>query len=186
VGVFGASAPPRSTSLSAAPRDPARCIRRCASLASRPLSWSLPLPQRLSRSVGSASLVQRAPFVLLDACQSCLCAFEPVGSCIAGPWGLPFRASRSRSWFSFRARPQTASPPGWLAGGSPPSRFLAPTALATPGIHLHRVCLTRLRSVSRVSHPPDGFLPPMSCGLVSCRWRSWGSALQSFSLRTKS
>jgi hypothetical protein len=37
----------------------------------------------------------------------------------------------------------------------------------------------------RVSHPLDGLFPSWPSGLVSCRWHSWGSPLQSFSLRTK-
>lgn len=41
----------------------------------------------------------------------------------------------------------------------------------------------RVRSDSRVSHPPAGFLPSVPSGLVSCPWRSWGCPLQSFFLR---
>jgi hypothetical protein len=33
-----------------------------------------------------------------------------------------------------------------------------------------------VRSAFRVSHPPDGLLPLRPSGLVSCRWRSWGSS----------
>jgi hypothetical protein len=48
------------------------------------------------------------------------------------------------------------------------------------------VCLAPVRSAFRVSRPLDGFLPLHPSGLVSCRSRSWGSPLQSFSLRAKS
>jgi hypothetical protein len=40
--------------------------------------------------------------------------------------------------------------------------------------HIARVCLTRLRSVFRVSYPPDGLPRPDPSGLVSSRKRSWG------------
>jgi len=46
--------------------------------------------------------------------------------------------------------------------------------------YVARVCLTRLRSVSRVSYPPDGFPRFVPSRLVSSRKRSWGCALQSF------
>jgi hypothetical protein len=49
------------------------------------------------------------------------------------------------------------------------------TGLASPGCG----------AAPRVSHPLDDLLPAWPSGLVSCRWRSWGFALQSFSLRTK-
>jgi len=35
-------------------------------------------------------------------------------------------------------------------------------------------------SAFRVSHPPDGFLPPEPSGLVSCRCHSWGFPLRAF------
>lgn len=40
-----------------------------------------------------------------------------------------------------------------------------------------------VRSVSRDSHPPDGFLHDQPCELVSSHWRSWGSTLQSSTSR---
>jgi hypothetical protein len=40
-----------------------------------------------------------------------------------------------------------------------------------------------VRSAYRVSHPLDGLLPRTPSGLVSCRKRSWGCPLQSFSLQ---
>jgi hypothetical protein len=40
------------------------------------------------------------------------------------------------------------------------SRVLVPSALAESGSDIPRDYLTRLRSVSRVSHPPDALLPP--------------------------
>jgi hypothetical protein len=41
--------------------------------------------------------------------------------------------------------------------------------------NIARVCLTRLRSVSRVSYPPDGLPRSDPSRLVSSRKRSWGS-----------
>jgi len=40
---------------------------------------------------------------------------------------------------------------------------------------IRRACRARLRSVSRVSHPPDGLLLHAPPGLVSSRWRPRGS-----------
>jgi hypothetical protein len=77
-----------------------------------------------------------------------------------------------------RRRPQSSR-----GSAVPLMRFRPLQRIRTTGAtFITRVCLTRLRSVSRVSHPPDGLLPRRPCGLVSCRWRSWGSPLQSFSL----
>lgn len=44
----------------------------------------------------------------------------------------------------------------------------------------------RPHSAFRVSHPPDVSRIAMPRGPVSCRWRSWGFALQSFFLLAKS
>jgi hypothetical protein len=64
-----------------------------------------------------------------------------------------------------------------------PPRVSSSTALSDPGgyVHIRRVYLARLRSAFRVSHPLDGLFRPDPSGLVSSRWRSRGSALQSFS-----
>lgn len=43
-----------------------------------------------------------------------------------------------------------------------------------------RACLTRSACASRLSQPPDAFVRPAPTGLVSCRIRPWGCALQSF------
>jgi len=50
---------------------------------------------------------------------------------------------------------------------------------------IRRVYLSRLRSAFRGSHPLGVLLPREPCGLISCRWRSWGCPLQSFPLRTE-
>jgi hypothetical protein len=59
-------------------------------------------------------------------------------------------------------------------GASPevlcPSSALRRRGLRFPGLP-HPV-----RSAFRISHPLDGFLPLRPSGLVSCRWRSWGSS----------
>jgi len=41
---------------------------------------------------------------------------------------------------------------------------------------------SQIRSTFRLSQPLGGLRPPVPCGLVSCRWHSWGYPLQSFSL----
>jgi hypothetical protein len=46
------------------------------------------------------------------------------------------------------------------------------SALEDIGSPLHPGLPHPVRSASRVSHPPDGFLLPIPPGLVSCRWRS--------------
>jgi hypothetical protein len=38
----------------------------------------------------------------------------------------------------------------------------------------------RVRSTFRLSQPPGGLLPATPSGLVSCRWRSWGSPFRAF------
>jgi hypothetical protein len=96
------------------------------------------------------------------------------------PRSLP----ESRPFQGIAAAPARA-PPHLSARGSSitrgPPRVSSPSALSAgriyvtgPGVPLP------VRSVSRDSHPPDGFLCDPPCGLVSSRWRSWGSTLQSF------
>lgn len=59
-------------------------------------------------------------------------------------------------------------------GSSPLQRTHSGEPGRDPRAAIRRVCLTRLPSASRVSHPPGGLLPPELHGLVSCRSRSWG------------
>jgi hypothetical protein len=70
--------------------------------------------------------------------------------------------------------------PGWAAP-APPMRSYAPTASPRtkqqpvwPGLPHPVACALRF------SQPPDAFVRPVPGGPVSCRIRSWGSALQSF------
>jgi hypothetical protein len=59
-----------------------------------------------------------------------------------------------------------------------PSKVLSPTAFSQPrGATLtRRISQThRLRYALRVSHPLDVLLPPRPAGLISSRYRSWGS-----------
>jgi hypothetical protein len=58
--------------------------------------------------------------------------------------------------------------------------FGFPLTLEATGSDLHRACLTRLCSVSRLFQPPDGLFLPRPSGFVSRRWRPWDSPLQRF------
>jgi hypothetical protein len=49
--------------------------------------------------------------------------------------------------------------------GPPLVGFCAPTAYEVRGSDRHRACLTRLRCASRLSQPPDAFIPP--CALAT-------------------
>lgn len=53
----------------------------------------------------------------------------------------------------------------------PLQRFASREEPLSPG----RIPARRLRCVPRVSHPLDALLPPRPAGLVSSRFRSWGS-----------
>jgi hypothetical protein len=63
-------------------------------------------------------------------------------------------------------------------------RFLAPTAYEVTGSDLRRVCLARLRCVSRLSQPPDALFPPKPCQFCFAPATLMGFALQRFSLPT--
>jgi hypothetical protein len=52
-------------------------------------------------------------------------------------------------------------------------------------VHSSRALPRSVRSVFRVSHPLDGFLPADPAGYFSSRKHSWGSPLQSFFLTSK-
>jgi hypothetical protein len=58
--------------------------------------------------------------------------------------------------------------------------FVGPSTLEAMGSDPHRVCLTRLCCVFRLSQPPDALFLPEPSGFVSRRWRPWASALQRF------
>lgn len=95
-----------------------------------------------------------------------------------GTFETPASSSRPRP--SFRVRPSRPCR-GRNRGAS--HGVSSPSALAIAGAHRSRVCLARF-----VAPPGFGPLlaPCFSCdlhGLVSCRARSWGSALRSFPLR---
>jgi hypothetical protein len=73
------------------------------------------------------------------------------------------------------------------AGLSSNSRgVLRPFDASTRASPLHPGLPHRVRSAHRVSHPLDGLLLARTPGLVSCRKRPWGFALQGFSLTTRS
>jgi hypothetical protein len=65
--------------------------------------------------------------------------------------------------------------------------FSSPSAHPARRSHVPSAGLStaRLRSASRVSHPPDGLLLPAPCRLVSSGSRSWGFALQSLAPRAQ-
>jgi hypothetical protein len=74
----------------------------------------------------------------------------------------------------------TLSRRGLSTARSPPRScdLRGPAAVLRP--RRRRVCLTRLRSACRVSHPLDGLLLHAPPGLVSSRWRPWGSLFRAF------
>lgn len=118
-----------------------------------------------------------------------------------GSWGLPSRAAalaprpkadrfegdpltelRLLQSLTTRRRPRRCCCS--IRGASP--EVCRPFSTCRPGRSTSpRACQARVRSGSRVSHPPAGLLPSVPSGLVSCPWRSWGCPLQSFSLRAK-
>lgn len=60
---------------------------------------------------------------------------------------------------------------------------LAPTAFSrneAAALSEHHVPPWKLACVYRFSQPPDALIRPEPAGLISCRSRSWGYALQSF------
>jgi hypothetical protein len=63
---------------------------------------------------------------------------------------------------------------------------LRPFGASAQASPLHPGLPHRVRSALRVSHPLDGFLLAQTPGLVSCRKRPWGFALQGVSLTTRS
>jgi hypothetical protein len=70
-----------------------------------------------------------------------------------------------------------------VLGLIPPLRFLPLQRFPAPGSSImDRACLTPPAYASRFSQPLDVFFHPTPAGPISCRIRSWGSALQSFSL----
>jgi hypothetical protein len=64
---------------------------------------------------------------------------------------------------------------GILSWGSPPLQRMQHREATYAGRSTARLCC-----VFRLSQPPDAFFLPEPSGPVSCRWRSWGSALQRF------
>jgi hypothetical protein len=92
----------------------------------------------------------------------------PAGS-DASPRRAPRRENRRASREAWKGRFEPPSP------GFPPLR-----RLLNECSHLRRACLTRLRCASRFSQPLDAFLRPRPLGLVSCRFRPWGSCSQRF------
>jgi hypothetical protein len=64
----------------------------------------------------------------------------------------------------------------------PSLRFSCPTALEAGRSDQCRDYHPRLRGTLRLSQPLDAFLRFRPSSLVSCRWRSWASGLQRFSL----
>jgi hypothetical protein len=73
------------------------------------------------------------------------------------------------------------------AGLSSNSRgVLRPFDASAQASPLHPGLPHRVRSALRVSHPLDGLLLARTSGLVSCRKRPWGFALQGFSLTARS
>jgi hypothetical protein len=130
-------------------------------------------------------------------------AFGSVDPQPAEPRGLPRRAARRapachhvpRAAFALgvapapgydrRARSRATAPE---ARGSSitrdPPRVSPPTALAARRVYVTGPGFPHpVRSASRDSHPPDGLLHDPPYGLVSSRWRSWGSTLQSVTTR---
>lgn len=80
------------------------------------------------------------------------------------------RIRRYRSMLTHRVSPR------------PSLRLFGPTAREAGRSDLCRDYHPRLRNVLRLSQPLDAFLRFRPSGLVSCRWRSWASGLQRFSL----
>lgn len=94
--------------------------------------------------------------------------------------GLSQRPGRNR--FAPRAGPtrpgcpepcRSKTPLARRGHSRPSMRFVCPTTHEAGGSDLRRVCLARLRGVSRFSRPPDAFFRLRPSGLVSCRWRPW-------------
>jgi hypothetical protein len=82
-----------------------------------------------------------------------------------------------------------SSSKGELSNAGFPSNsrgVLRPFGASAQASPLHPGLPHRVRSALRVSHPLDGFLLARTPGLVSCRKRPWGFALQGLSLTTRS
>jgi hypothetical protein len=112
---------------------------------------------RTRRSVPAASGV-------LPASPSTRLSASGASSEFTPPSGYRRRARRVPPWGSTGLE-RTQCLPGFL-----PLQHIRIGAFT----HIARVCLTRLRSASRVSYPPDGFPRSDPSGLVSSRKRSWG------------
>jgi len=81
---------------------------------------------------------------------------------------------------SSKGKPSNATLPSNSRG------VLRPFGASAQASPLHPGLPRRVRSALRVSHPLDGFLLAQTPGLVSCRKRPWGFALQGVSLTTRS
>jgi len=82
---------------------------------------------------------------------------------------------------ALRRENRRASRDTWKGRFEPPSPGFPPLRrLLNEDSHLRRACLTRLRCAFRFSQPLDAFLRPRPFGLVSCRFRPWGSCSQRF------
>jgi hypothetical protein len=93
--------------------------------------------------------------------------------------GLSFRVLQASSGRS-AARPMDVDP----SGSSP--EVSSPTAYPRTGQRHEWPGLPRPTAcASRFSQPPGAFIRPEPAGLVSCRIRSWGCALQSFAPPTQ-
>jgi hypothetical protein len=150
--------------------------------------WGYALSRRLAGSAGSASWVPRPPSAVGFADhREAICDPDPSVRSL----GAPECSRHCRPPAGWRAvRPQSSRPrrgiaaaarraPPWSSTGLECARGLpgfCPLQHIQTGAftHIARVCLTRLRSVSRVSYPPDGFPRSDPSGLVSSRKRSWG------------
>jgi len=73
-------------------------------------------------------------------------------------------------------------PPSCVSAVGPSLEVSSPTAHWVSGVRLTRGSQTSARYGFRVSHPLAVLLLPAPFGFISPRWRSWGSALQGFSL----
>lgn len=92
---------------------------------------------------------------------------------LAGSGSAPRRALRREN--------RRASCEAWKGRFEPPSPGFPPLRrLLNECSHLRRDCLSRLRCAFRFSQPLDALIRPRPFGLVSCRFRPWGSCSQRF------
>lgn len=180
--VSGTGGPFSSTKPSRVPKNPRRPRRP---------SQTLPRPPRCARSSPRCPEEHLddspAPFGTVQPRARKPCREHPEGS--SRPTPEPDRPEAPRQLDgsgtaprrALRRKNRRASCDAWKGRFEPPSPGFPPLRrLLNECSHLHRNCLFRLRCAFRFSQPLDAFIRPRPFGLVSCRFRPWGSCSQRF------